>query len=344
MGEILDKQVQCYIRATRDVGGTITTTVVLAAGEAIVQNSNKKLAYDNGGPIKLTKHWAKSLLSRMNFVKRKGTTSAKMEASQFDNLKEQFLLDIKAVVEIEKIPHDLIFNWDHTGINIVPGSQWTIESVGSKRVEITGLGDKHQITAVFCASLAGEFLPVQLIYQGKIQACLPRFVFPDDWNVTYTPNHWSIEAKMMEYIRTIIIPYVQRKQSELKLSPNYPALAIYDEFKAQLTSAVFSLLEANGIFVVKVPPNCTDRLQPMDLAVNKAVKDFLRKQFQTWYSLEVEKLCQTGENFTPVDLRMNKMKPLGAAWLVGAYYYLQNNVSLAKNGFRAAGITSCLEL
>lgn len=82
----------------------------------------------------------------------------------------------------------------------------------------------------------------------------------------------------------------------------------------------------------------------MDLAVNKAVKDFLRKQFQTWYSLEVEKLCQTGGNFTPVDLRMSKMKPLGAAWLVGAYHYLQNNVSLAKNGFRAAGITSCLEL
>lgn len=167
MGEILDKQVQCYIRATRDAGGTITTTVVLAAGEAIVRNSNKKLAYDNGGPIKLTKHWARSLLSWMNFVKRKGTTSAKMEASQFDDLKEQFLLDIKAVVEIEKIPQDLVFNWNHTGINIVPGSQWTMEPMGSKRVEVTGLGDKRQITAVFCASLAGEFLLVQLIYREK---------------------------------------------------------------------------------------------------------------------------------------------------------------------------------
>ena len=97
LGEILDKQVQCYIRATCDAGGTITTTVVLAAGEAIVRNSNKKLAYDNGGLIKLTKYWARSLLSRMNFVKRKGTTSAKMEAFKFDYLKEQFLLDIKAV-------------------------------------------------------------------------------------------------------------------------------------------------------------------------------------------------------------------------------------------------------
>ena len=52
---------------------------------------------------------------------------------------------------------------------------WIIEPKGSKRVELAGLNDKRQITAVFCASLAGEFLPVQLIYQGKTTACLPNF-------------------------------------------------------------------------------------------------------------------------------------------------------------------------
>ena len=119
LGEILDKQVQCYICATRDAGGTITTTVVLAAGEAIVRNSNKKFAYDNGGPIaiKLTKHWARSWLSRMNFVKRKGTTSAKMEASQFDNLKEQFLLDTQ----------ELTLFLGHNG----PWSPWVLKELKS---------------------------------------------------------------------------------------------------------------------------------------------------------------------------------------------------------------------
>jgi len=47
-----------------------------------------------------------------------------------------------------------------------------MEPKGSKRVELAGLNDKCQIMAVFCASLAGEFLPVQLIYQGRLQpAC-----------------------------------------------------------------------------------------------------------------------------------------------------------------------------
>ena len=185
---------------------------------------------------------------------------------------------------------------------------------------------------------------MQLIYQGKTTASLPRFAFPDDWDITFTPNHWSNEDKTKEYINNIVIPYIQRKRKELKLSPSHPALAIYDEFKGQLTPGIFSLLEANQVFVVKVPPNCTDRLQPMDLSVNKAVKEFLRKKFQNWYSGEMESLCRTNGSFTPVDLRMSKLKPLGADWLVKAHQYLRNNTSLAKNGFRAAGITSALAL
>lgn len=158
---------------------------------------NKKLLNDDGGPIKLTRHWAKSLLDRTCFVKRKAATSAKVDPS-FAELKKQYLLDIKVVVEMAKVLAELVFNWDHTSTNIVPGSQWTMEEKGSKRVEVAGLNDKRQITAVFCASLTGEFLPVQLIYQGKTQACLPRYVFTGNWNVTYTPNHWSNEEKMIE--------------------------------------------------------------------------------------------------------------------------------------------------
>ena len=58
----------------------------------------------------------------------------------------------------------------------------------------------------------------------------------------------------------------------------------------------------------------------------------------------MQSLCRTNGNFTPVDLHMSKLKPLGADWLVKVHQYLQNNPLLAKNGFCAAGITSALEL
>lgn len=87
-------------------------------------------------------------------------------------MKAQFLIDTKAVVEFDEIPHELIINWDQTAIHYVPVGSWTMEKEGSKRVEIVGVDDKRQITAVFAGSLTGNYVPPQLIYKGTTKCCL----------------------------------------------------------------------------------------------------------------------------------------------------------------------------
>ena len=192
---------------------------------------------------------------------------------------------------------------------------------------------------MFCAALSGELLPLKLIYQGKTSACLPRYVFLKDWNVTFAPNHWSNEQKTKEYIENIILPYVSKKREEHG-QPNQTALVIFDELKGQVTDDIFSMLDSNNIQVVKIPPNCTDRLQPMDLSINKPVKRLFMNKFQKWYAEEVKKGNGQPESVVPVNLRISIMKPLGAAWLVGAYNYIKEKDSMVKNGFKAAGITN----
>lgn len=66
---------------------------------------------------------------------------------------------------MEEITPGLVLNWDQTGIHLVPVSAWTMhmDKMGSKCVEITGVNDKRQITAVFCGSAAGDFLHLQLV-------------------------------------------------------------------------------------------------------------------------------------------------------------------------------------
>ena len=167
------------------MGGVVTTTIKIAAGKAIVSRVNRILA-ENGGPVTLSKNWAKSLLYRFKFVKRRGTLTAKVTVQNYEELKQQFLLDIRAVVEMEEIPPQLVFNWDQIGISVVPGSAWTMDLKGSKRVEIVGIDDKRQFTAVFCGSLDGDILPFQVIYQGKTTASLPHLNFPSNWHVTCT--------------------------------------------------------------------------------------------------------------------------------------------------------------
>ena len=96
----------------------------------------------------------------------------------FEEKKAAFLDAVTETVFMEEIPAELVLNWDQTGIKLVPSSVWTMERQEEKRVEMVGINAKFQITAVFCGIMLGEFLPVQLIYQGKTDCCHPKFSFP----------------------------------------------------------------------------------------------------------------------------------------------------------------------
>jgi len=76
----------------------------------------------------------------------------------------------------------------------------------SKCFDIAGINDKHQITTVIMVSMDGNFLPIQLIFQGKTRACLPCAKFPTGWHITCTHNHWANEKTTKDHIEKIIVP------------------------------------------------------------------------------------------------------------------------------------------
>ena len=85
--------------------------------------------------------------------------------------------------------------------------------------------------------------------------------------------------------------------------------------KGQCTPAIIDLLQQNNVDIVFVPANCTDRLQPLDVSVNKAAKNFMRDQFQRWYAEQIQQQVQDNLK-NPVDLRLSIVKPLSAKWFV----------------------------
>ena len=118
------------------------------------------------------------------------------------------MLEIKNIVAMDEISHELIISFDQTALSNVPATPWTMEKEGVKRIEVVSKDDKRQITAVFCGSMTGEFLPPQLIYEGKTSQSLPHYTFPLSWHVTHTDNYWPNETTMKMYIDKIILPYV----------------------------------------------------------------------------------------------------------------------------------------
>ena len=152
LGEDLDAAVQEYVSSLRIAGGVVNTVVVRAAAEGIISARDITKLTSHGGHINITKSWAMSLLNRMGYVKRKASTSGKISQSQYVELREVFLADIAAEVVMKDIPREMIFNWDKTGLSIIPTGSWRMEREGAKVVSIAHADDKRQITAVFAVT------------------------------------------------------------------------------------------------------------------------------------------------------------------------------------------------
>ena len=111
-----------------------------------------------------------------------------------------------------------------------------------------------------------------------------------------------------------------------------------DNFKGQCISEFLKLLDVNNINVILIPRNCTNRLQPLDLSVNKAAKEFLWRKFHEWYAKQVCLQLQQNGKQSPIDLILNIVKSLGAQWMVQLYDYLKGKPDTIRNGSKEAGL------
>ena len=90
LGDELDKKVKSYIGYLQERGAVVNIAIVLEVAQGVVRNHDGNLLACNGGHNCLGKPWAKNLLSCMGYVKRQGSTLAKITVSNFEELKEQF--------------------------------------------------------------------------------------------------------------------------------------------------------------------------------------------------------------------------------------------------------------
>ena len=150
----------------------------------------------------------------MGYVKRKDSNAGKITVSRFEEVKEEFLADVKAEVLMNDIPPQLVFNWDQTAVHYVPTGEWTMHQQAEKIIPIASVDDKQQITTVLAVTLTGEFLLPQLIYQGETVQCHPKVPFPDDWDIYHSPNHWSNKETMKRYVEKIIVPLILYPERE----------------------------------------------------------------------------------------------------------------------------------
>ncbi|KAI8522099.1 hypothetical protein Bbelb_018530 [Branchiostoma belcheri] len=343
----LDGELQQYLRNLRSAGGVVNRLMVMGAARGLILEKDRSLLAEYGGNIHITKEWANSILRRMNFVKRKGTKAARKVPDDFEETRDKFYDRIEEAVRDNDIPDEMIVNWDQTGVPIVPVGKWTLEEEGARQVPITGLEDKRQITLLLTTSVSGKLLPPQALYQGKTEACHPKFDFPEEWDIHHTESHWSNGDSMLRYTEKILIPYMESQRSQLGLAVDHPGLAIFDVFKAHRNQDLLQKLKENHISPVYVPASCTGELQPLDAdgGINDLLKRDLKASFVKFYADTFARERKEGREVAnvKVDLKLSTLKPLHANWLLGAFDRVGNDSAAIERGWERTGIRAVIQ-
>ena len=226
-------------------GAPVSPAVIRAIARGVIIANDRSLLLENSGYIDLSTDWSRQVLYRFENLGRKMTsriaTTAKTPIAPaiLNEAELDFQRKIKELQAWHEIPGDLIINFDQTPLPYVCTGKRTYYTQGVSNIPLVGKGKKKQATVTFTITMPGQLLPMQLIFQETTDRCLPKGVeFPDDWNVTYTANHWSNESKAIQHLQMVLFPYSEKRKVELKLPEDQKARLIFDVFKGQITDRV----------------------------------------------------------------------------------------------------------
>jgi hypothetical protein len=79
----------------------------------------------------------------------------------------------------------------------------------------------------------------------------------------------------------IMKDYVEYLVDEIN-EPDLPKMMVYDSFKGHLEESVKEKFRENGFDLAVIPGGLTSICQPLDVAINKPFKDYLRKEWHLW--------------------------------------------------------------
>lgn len=227
-----------------------------------------------------------------------------------------FYSNIQTLMQKFKFEPNRIYNIDETGITTVQKKCPKVYGPkGAKKVGAAISGERGRtITAVFCMSAAGNYIPPMLIYPRKRMPPTLQKNGPIGASYKCSKNGW---------INTeLFLSWLSHFAKHAKPTAADPILLVLDNHSSHISIASYEFCKGNNIHMVSLPPHTSDHLQPLDLTFFSPLKNALYRE----YDLH---LTTTGHQ---------KITEYDVAELLNKAFMKVATIEKAVSGFRSAGI------
>ena len=246
--------------------------------------------------IQFSRGWLQKFMKRNKIVIRKKSTTVHTSTEVIDEVVDKFRKKIHELIcNPESIyDQDHIINVDETAIRRDSPPDKTMEKKGEKKVIIASGGkEKETMTTAITVSLTGKRLGQMLILKGK-GVKKPKCTVPHDVTISYNEkSSWMNSSIMLEWVNFILFPHAK------KLPPNKFGLLLMDNHSTHLDEKVVKKIESFRYHIQYLPPNTTGRTQPIDLGVNKLLKNHYQAMWEDWFVDILTKFPKTSHYMSP---------------------------------------------
>lgn len=207
-----------------------------------------------------------------------------------------------------------------TGITVVQHKRFKVISMkGKKQVgALTSLERGKLMTIVTCMNACGTYVPPLIVFPKKNMAQELMDGTPAGSIGDCHPSAWIQSHLFTKWFQHFI--------NFTKPSKDDPILLVLDGHYTHTRNIdVINLARENNVIIICLPPHCTHKMQPMDVAFMKPLKAYYSQEIETW-------------------LRNNLGRTLSnkyVARLFGMAYEKAAAMTNSVNGFRKTGLFPC---
>jgi hypothetical protein len=165
---------------------------------------------------------------------------------------------------VEGVPPENIFNFDESPMRDDPKISKCIFKRGTKYCEMVLNTSKQIISIMFCGSASGDMWPPMIVYKAKNLYTSWCEKGPKNAIYACSPSGWFDGCLYEQWFFTMALPRLKRLPGKKVL--------ICDNLSSHLSVSVINSCREHNIEFVCLPPNSTDKLQPLDVGVFAPLK------------------------------------------------------------------------